>query len=95
MLHRLHGLADSITYHPGKNEDTFYSITNAYIYFRKIYLLIFSGVDIPHLLQSLNFSDSIINSVKDSSMGHLAIALLCYKLAGPFRYMLTIGNQSV
>lgn len=56
-------------------------------------LCVSSGVDIPSLLKTLHISESIISSVKDSSMGHLAIAFMCYKLAGPLRYMVTIGKN--
>ncbi|XP_037959121.1 uncharacterized protein C18orf19 homolog A-like [Teleopsis dalmanni] len=55
------------------------------------YLLSKSGVDIAALLQSLNFSEPVINKARDSKMGHAAIAFLCYELATPLRYVVTLG----
>lgn len=55
----------------------------------------FSGVDIVSLLQSLNFSESVISKLRDSSMGHLAIAYMCYKIATPARYTVTLGGTTL
>lgn len=51
-----------------------------------------SGVDIPALLQSLSISETIIDKLKDSSMGHVAIAYMCYKVMTPVRYTVTLGK---
>lgn len=56
------------------------------------YLYIYSGVDIPSLLQTLHISESIIEKLKGSTMGHLAVAYLCYKIATPARYAVTVGK---
>lgn len=54
-----------------------------------------SGVDIPTMLESLHFSESTISSLRDSSMGHVAIAYLCYKIATPIRYTVTLGGTTL
>lgn len=51
----------------------------------------FSGVDIPSVLQAMSISESIIDKLKDSTMGHYAIAYMCYKVMTPVRYMVTVG----
>lgn len=55
----------------------------------------YSGVDVPSLLQSMHISDVIIEKVKNSDLGHLAIAYLCYKVATPVRYAVTLGGTTV
>lgn len=55
-------------------------------------IFVFSGVDIPALLRSISISESIIDNLKDSKMGHLAISYMCYKVMTPVRYMLTVGK---
>lgn len=54
-----------------------------------------SGMDIPAMLESLHFSESTISSLRDSSMGHVAIAYLCYKIATPIRYTVTLGGTTL
>lgn len=54
-----------------------------------------SGVDIPSLLESMQFSEGVISKLRDSSLGHAAIAYLCYKIATPLRYMVTLGGTTV
>jgi len=51
-----------------------------------------SGVDVPALLQYIHLSENIIEKVQGSDMGHYAIAYLCYKVATPLRYALTLGK---
>lgn len=51
-----------------------------------------SGVDVPALLQHLHLSETIIDKVRGSEMGHYAIAYLCYKVATPIRYAVTLGE---
>ncbi|KAH8269819.1 hypothetical protein KR026_000061 [Drosophila bipectinata] len=54
-----------------------------------------SGVDVPSLLQYIHLSETIIEKVQGSDMGHYAIAYLCYKVATPLRYALTLGCTTV
>lgn len=59
------------------------------------YYLSKSGVDIPAALQFIHISDTIIEKVKHSNMGHYAIAYLCYKIITPFRYAVTLGITTI
>lgn len=49
----------------------------------------------PSLLQCMHISDVIIEKMKHSDLGHLAIAYLCYKVATPVRYAVTLGGTTV
>ncbi|EDW53793.1 uncharacterized protein C18orf19 homolog A [Drosophila sechellia] len=60
-------------------------------WFGGFYYLSKSGVDVPALLQYVHLSENIIEKVQGSDMGHYAIAYLCYKVATPLRYALTLG----
>lgn len=77
----------------------FYYLSKRWVYF--IILLFdcqnvsFSGVDVPSLLQYIHLSENIIEKVKGSELGHLAIAYLCYKVATPVRYAVTLGGTTV
>ncbi|KAH8265080.1 hypothetical protein KR038_011255 [Drosophila bunnanda] len=62
-------------------------------WFGGFYYLSKSGVDVPALLQYLHLSENIIQKVQSSHMGHYAIAYLCYKVATPLRYALTLGKD--
>lgn len=43
----------------------------------------------------MNFNETIVNKLRDSSMGHWAIAYLCYKIATPLRYTVTVGGTTL
>lgn len=62
------------------------------LFFLSLSLSLFSGVDMVGLLQALSISESIVDKLKDSSMGHYAITYMCYKIATPVRYTVTIGQ---
>ncbi|XP_073829104.1 protein FAM210A-like [Musca autumnalis] len=59
------------------------------------YYLSQSGVDVPAVLQYLHLSETIIEKVQGSSLGHWAIAYLCYKVATPLRYAITLGGTTI
>ncbi|XP_055842877.1 protein FAM210A-like [Episyrphus balteatus] len=59
------------------------------------YYLSKSGVDIPSALQYIHLSETIIDKVKNSNMGHYAIAYLCYKVITPIRYAVSLGMTTV
>ena len=46
----------------------------------------------PSLLQYLHLSETIIEKVQNSNLGHWAVAYLCYKVATPVRYAVTLGK---
>ncbi|XP_055524793.1 uncharacterized protein C18orf19 homolog A [Wyeomyia smithii] len=54
-----------------------------------------SGVDVIALLESMGVSEKLINPVRDSSLGHIAVAYLLYKIATPARYAVTLGGTTV
>ncbi|XP_068158742.1 uncharacterized protein C18orf19 homolog A [Drosophila tropicalis] len=64
-------------------------------WFGGFYYLSKSGVDIPALLQYIPLSESALESIQGSDMGHYAFAYLCYKLLTPARYALTLGCTTV
>ncbi|XP_054728034.1 protein FAM210A [Anastrepha obliqua] len=64
-------------------------------WFGGFYYLSKSGVDIPLLLQHMHVGESIVERFQNSSMGHYAIAYLCYKVATPLRYAVTLGGTTV
>ncbi|KAH8286628.1 hypothetical protein KR018_002452 [Drosophila ironensis] len=64
-------------------------------WFGGFYYLSKSGVDVPSLLQYVHLSETIIEKVQGSDMGHYAIAYLCYKVTTPLRYALTLGCTTV
>ncbi|XP_034141877.1 uncharacterized protein C18orf19 homolog A-like [Drosophila guanche] len=59
------------------------------------YFLAKSGVDVPALLQYVHLSETIIEKVKSSDKGYYAIAYLCYKVATPLRYVVTLGTTTL
>lgn len=54
-----------------------------------------SGVDVIAILESMGVSEKLVNPVRDSSLGHIAIAYLLYKIATPARYTVTLGGTTV
>lgn len=50
-----------------------------------------SGVDVPALLEKLSISERLINPLRDSSAGYIALAYALYKVATPIRYTVTLG----
>lgn len=55
-------------------------------------LYFFSGVDIVGIMESYNVSAKLLDPLRDSSMGHLAVAYILYKIATPARYTVTLGT---
>ncbi|KRT82444.1 hypothetical protein AMK59_3743, partial [Oryctes borbonicus] len=64
-------------------------------WFGSFYYLAKSGVDIATLMESWHVSDVIINPLRDSSMGYLAVAYALYKIFTPLRYMVTLGGTTI
>lgn len=54
-----------------------------------------SGVDIPALLETMHVSEAVVTKLRDSTLGHAAIAYLCYKIATPVRYTVTLGGTTL
>lgn len=55
----------------------------------------FSGVDLVALLETWHVSEKLVNPLKDSSMGYIALAYAMYKVATPLRYTVTLGGTTV
>ncbi|XP_053658969.1 uncharacterized protein C18orf19 homolog A [Anopheles marshallii] len=65
------------------------------VWFGGFYYASTSGVDVIAILESLGVSETLINPVRDSSLGHIAIAYLLYKIATPARYTVTLGGTTI
>uniref|UniRef100_A0A2M3ZBT0 DUF1279 domain-containing protein n=1 Tax=Anopheles braziliensis TaxID=58242 RepID=A0A2M3ZBT0_9DIPT len=65
------------------------------VWFGSFYYASTSGVDVIAVLESLGVSETLINPVRDSSLGHIAIAYLLYKIATPARYTVTLGGTTL
>ncbi|XP_044750734.1 uncharacterized protein C18orf19 homolog A [Coccinella septempunctata] len=64
-------------------------------WFGGFYYMASSGVDIIGVLEALHVNEKIINSMRDSHMGYVAIAYACYKIATPARYTVTLGGTTI
>lgn len=64
-------------------------------WFGGFYYLAKSGIDIVGILESWDVSERITNPLKDSSMGYIAVAYACYKIATPIRYTVTLGGTTI
>nr|CAD7574696.1 unnamed protein product [Timema californicum] len=53
------------------------------------------GVDVIAILENLNVSEKVINPLRDSKAGYLAISYALYKIATPLRYTVTLGGTTV
>lgn len=42
----------------------------------------------------MHFSETMIAKLRDSSLGHAAVAYICYKIATPLRYTVTLGGTT-
>lgn len=43
----------------------------------------------------MHVGEGVISKLRDSSLGHAAIAYLCYKIATPLRYTVTLGGTTL
>jgi len=59
------------------------------------YLAVKSGVDIGAMLEKVGTSPQYIDKVQNSEWAHLALAYLCYKVATPARYTITLGGTTL
>ena len=55
------------------------------------YILLKSGVDIIYFLETIGTSEKIINYMRNSEAGYIALSYACYKIATPARYAVTVG----
>lgn len=43
----------------------------------------------------MHFNETMVAKLRDSSLGHAAIAYLCYKIVTPVRYTVTLGGTTL
>lgn len=63
-------------------------------WFGGFYFAVKSGLDVVALLESLGVSEKIVNPLKGSSAGYVALAYAMYKVATPARYTVTLGGTT-
>lgn len=64
-------------------------------WFGGFYYLAVSGVDIVAMLEYWGVSDKLINPLRDSHAGYIAVAYALYKIATPVRYTVTLGGTTI
>ncbi|KAJ0182010.1 hypothetical protein K1T71_002732 [Dendrolimus kikuchii] len=64
------------------------------IWFGSFYYTVRSGVDIIGLLETVGFSETILEPIKNSKAGYFAFAFALYKLVTPLRYAVTVGGTT-
>ncbi|KAJ9586936.1 hypothetical protein L9F63_019480 [Diploptera punctata] len=64
-------------------------------WFGGFYYLAVSGVDIVALLENMGISEKLINPLRDSHAGYIAVAYALYKIATPIRYTVTLGGTTI
>lgn len=53
-----------------------------------------SGVDIVGMLERYEISETLIKPLRNSHLGHIAVAYFLYKIATPARYTVTLGGTT-
>ncbi|KAJ8938382.1 hypothetical protein NQ314_011515 [Rhamnusium bicolor] len=64
-------------------------------WFGGFYFMAKSGIDIIAILESWHVNERLINPLKDSSMGYVAVSYALYKIATPVRYTITLGGTTI
>lgn len=57
-------------------------------------MFLYSGVDIVGIMEYYEFSETIVKQLRDSRLGHIAVAYFLYKVATPARYTVTLGGTT-
>ncbi|GFS88329.1 protein FAM210A [Nephila pilipes] len=68
-------------------------VTSAF-WFGGFYYSAKSGLDIIPILEYMSLPEVLIEPLRNSSLGHIAVASALYKLATPARYMVTLGGTT-
>ncbi|KAK9510555.1 hypothetical protein O3M35_005307 [Rhynocoris fuscipes] len=72
-------------------------VTSAF-WFGGFYYAAKSGIDIVAFMEKLNFSETIIDKVRNSghsTTGYIAISYALYKIFTPLRYTVTLGGTTI
>nr|XP_018904298.1 PREDICTED: uncharacterized protein C18orf19 homolog A [Bemisia tabaci] len=59
------------------------------------YYIASSGIDIPAFLESVGATQKIIDMMRNSQTGYVAVAYTMYKIATPVRYSVTLGGTTM
>ncbi|CAH1183279.1 unnamed protein product [Phaedon cochleariae] len=70
-------------------------IVTSSVWFGGFYYMAKSGIDIPAILESWHVSEKLVNPLRDSSMGYIAVSYALYKIATPARYTVTLGGTTI
>ena len=66
-------------------------VATSIVWLGGFYLMLKSGVDIIYYLEAIGTSERIVNYMKNSEAGYIALSYACYKIATPARYAVTVG----
>jgi len=69
-------------------------VVTSCVWLGSFYYISVSGVDIIGIMEHYEFSESIVDKLKNSRLGHVAIAYFLYKVATPARYFVTLGGTT-
>ncbi len=70
-------------------------VATSVVWFGGFYLLCKSGVDVGSILQTMGASEAYVEKISQSSMGYVALAYACYKIATPARYLLNTNQTNI
>ena len=60
-------------------------VATSVVWFGGFYVMCKSGVDVAAILQYCGTSEAYVEKLSQSSMGYMALAYACYKIATPVR----------
>ena len=52
-------------------------------------------MDIVGVLEAMGTSEKILNYMRNSEAGYIALSYACYKIATPARYAVTVGGTTL
>lgn len=70
-------------------------VATSLVWFGSFYYLATCGFDIVPFLENMGVHETIIEPLRKSSLGYIAVASALYKIATPARYMVTLGGTTV
>ena len=70
-------------------------VATSVVWLGGFYLALKSGVDIVGLLERLGTSERILDYLRHSEAGYIALSYACYKIATPARYAVTVGGTTL
>merc|ERR1711973_320249 len=70
-------------------------VATSVVWFGGFYLMLKSGVDIVGVLETMGTSEKILDYMRNSEAGYIALSYACYKIATPARYAVTVGGTTL